>query len=454
MFNKAITLTEEQEAAVEAGINFIRHGNHEDLFLIQGKAGTGKSTIIRKILKQFREKQIIISALSHKAKKVITESVKCENIRCSPLTIAAMLGMTLEEETGKFIRNFFNKKLPPISYAEIIVIDEGSMLNEEALSLIYQYKPYGSKIIVLADIGQLEPIRETPSEKPSPIFSTENKAMLTTRIRQGEGHPVLEYADFYWDNSQQEYPVNNPVPPEMRVNKEIGDSKILFYKSIIEIYTQLEQKFRDAISDFNPNKIKIVTYKNITRQDINKYFHNILFTDKETGDIREYNKGELIIFNDSYEQGLVNIENASEYQIKRVMSTKIMVDDCEIKVYSLQIDVYDEDDQYISVDIKTLAENSKETYKKYVSKLFAKAKALPEKSKERAKAMADAWTEKNRYANIDYAYAITSHKSQGSTYESVVVHESDILSTQISVRTKSRAIYTALTRAKNEVFII
>ena len=56
----------------------------------------------------------------------------------------------------------------------------------------------------------------------------------------------------------------------------------------------------------------------------------------------------------------------------------------------------------------------------------------------------------NRYAKIDYGYAITSHKSQGSTYDTVIVDENDINSVnKTSNGNKSESIYTALTRAKN-----
>ena len=69
--------------------------------------------------------------------------------------------------------------------------------------------------------------------------------------------------------------------------------------------------------------------------------------------------------------------------------------------------------------------------------------------------MSFAWEEKKKYANIDYAYALTSHKSQGSTYDFVVVHETDILGLKsISNITKSRSLYTALTRAKYEVHVV
>jgi hypothetical protein len=62
----------------------------------------------------------------------------------------------------------------------------------------------------------------------------------------------------------------------------------------------------------------------------------------------------------------------------------------------------------------------------------------------------------NTFADISYGYAITSHKSQGSTYDMVAVDTGNIESVddkKVSPKTKARSIYTALTRAKNVTIV-
>ena len=62
---------------------------------------------------------------------------------------------------------------------------------------------------------------------------------------------------------------------------------------------------------------------------------------------------------------------------------------------------------------------------------------------------------KATFAEIDYSYAITSHKSQGSTYDNVIVDLKDIYSVGATTNaSKSRSAYTGLTRAKNTAIII
>ena len=82
-----------------------------------------------------------------------------------------------------------------------------------------------------------------------------------------------------------------------------------------------------------------------------------------------------------------------------------------------------------------------------IRKKFEEARAT-EKGPARTEKFVNAYKLKNRFANLDYSYAITSHKSQGSTYRAVIVCERDIMQCYAtSLRTKLRSMYTAITRA-------
>ena len=65
------------------------------------------------------------------------------------------------------------------------------------------------------------------------------------------------------------------------------------------------------------------------------------------------------------------------------------------------------------------------------------------------------WNLRKSYCNIDYGYATTAYKVQGSTYKTVYVDINDILLTKpISSKRKLQTIYTAITRAKNDVYFL
>ena len=65
------------------------------------------------------------------------------------------------------------------------------------------------------------------------------------------------------------------------------------------------------------------------------------------------------------------------------------------------------------------------------------------------------WNLRKLYYNIDYGYATTAYKVQGSTYKTVYIDINDILLTKpISSKRKLQTIYTAITRAKNDVYFL
>ena len=185
----------EQELAIKGGIDFLENGNPEEWLVIGGKAGTGKTTIAQAIIEPYiNKKQILVCALSHKAKLVISEKLEkfFGQTAFISKSIAGALGMKMDQETGKFIIDKSFAFDPPIKKAKIIIVDEASMINEQAHHLIMSEKQAKAKVIYLGDIRQLPPIREEGSkfaDTPSPIFYNSNYFILKERIRQGEESP-------------------------------------------------------------------------------------------------------------------------------------------------------------------------------------------------------------------------------------------------------------------------
>lgn len=441
-----IVLNEEQKKAIKQIDNFIKSGDSEEWFVLEGKAGVGKTTVItHAILPFLSKKRIVLSALSHKAKNVIHQKVKELTIDSEPrglvsLSVASMLGMTFDLETGQFVKIYTRKK-PKIKQMDIIIVDECSMINEMGLNLIMSEKKKTAKVIFLGDVGQLPPIRENNEKNGeiSPTFNTNNKYKLYNRVRQSEGSKILSYSDYYWENSVvSDDPVEDPIPLQERV-----DSYDLVFK------TNLELTIKENVNNFlelkTPQKqdhIKVVVYKNKTREMINWYIRDLIY-DKP----KEYEVGDILIFNDNYGDGDdILIENATQVSINSILEKKF-----NNKWDGYLINVTDGVESW---DVEVLAKKSYPEYNKYVSQLFNEAKTLP-LGRTRTNRLKNAWSAKRRFANVDFGYAITSHKSQGSTYKYVIVVEDDILSVgPITDVEKSQSLYTAITRASDKVFIV
>lgn len=440
----------EQEQAIKMGIDFIEKGDAAEWFTIVGKAGTGKTTIVQAILEKYiNAKTILICALSHKAKLVLAEKLKTVFGETSIISksIAGALGMNMDNETGSFVLD--RKQEPVIKKAHIIIIDECSMINEECHELIMQEKRKKAKVIYLGDIRQLPPIREAgdpQAEKPSPSFYTNKRAVLTERIRQGEDSPILPFADYFGDNSRLAHPAINPVPQYSRSNVANGKGSLVFTDNMFEVIETALPLYLKAIDKGDTNLIKTVTYRNDTRKNINRTIRELVFgRDKSK---LQFVVGDLLMFHDNYQVADVEepISNSYEVQINKVEQAQ----DCGYKVWKVDF-IYEAK----PISVMALDQTEIKRHEQDVSRKFAYAKSLPFGSQERIDALADAWSLKKKYAPLEYAYAITSHKAQGSTYNTVIVDERDILSVRmISNKSKSQSMYTAITRASKSCIVL
>lgn len=443
-----IPANKEQTEGIKAMQEFIKDGNPSEFFTLHGKAGTGKTTIVQEaIAPHVNRKQIIVGALAHKAKLVLAHKLieRYSSRAIQQETIASMLGMSMDLETGDFFLGSSKAKRDvPINSADIIIIDECSMVNEEALTHIMKKKQKNAKVIFLGDIGQLPPIRENANniddiEKSSPTFDTKNAACLLERIRQGEESPILPYADLFWYNSQANKPVTNPAFNGQRKSSATEKGSLVFSKSG-NAFNNVLPFYKEAIETNNSNIIRTVVYQNKTRQKINNIVRRYLFEEKSEN---QFVPGDLIMFQDNHLSGDEKISNATEVQIKKVNQ----VTEGEWNAWKLGVSI-----DGIPRDLLALSEEDALKYKFYLNDLAESAKSKFGGS--RIQAWKKFWIEKERFAPIDYGYAITSHKAQGSTYDITLIAEADIMAVPIADKTKSQSIYTGITRAKHLAIIM
>jgi exodeoxyribonuclease-5 len=445
---------EQQENAINVIQEFVKNGNPGEILVIEGKAGTGKTTIVQEAIAPFVNagKKILIAALSHKAKLVLSE--KLDNRYPGKIesgSIAGILGKTMDVETGEFTDSFSEDA--KITKHDIIIIDEASMVNEEAIEMMMEMKRRSAKLVFLGDRGQLPPIRDlknpyyhgwskTDLDSISPVFDSENKASLTERVRQGEESPILPFADYYWDNSELETSQQDPVPDGVMKDTLSPKGNLVFVRSFGHIFEDVVDSFKRGILEQNPNVIKVVTYRNATRTAYNNDIRKAVFGE----DVPQLIENDIIMFQDNFDvDSRTKVSNSDEFSIKGVRKTTYN----GFQAYAVTVERGDGTNTDMSFPV--LADESKVEFNERVAEMFAKAKQMPPGAL-RKQMYAQAWGLKKSFANIDYAYAITSHKSQGSTYDSVIVDIQDINSVgPLSAKSKSRSIYTALTRAKTTV---
>ncbi len=184
---KVLTLNTSQVEALQRITEWLSRKDEQSLFFcLSGCAGTGKTTISKEALKKSRN--IVVSAPTHHAKKVIQKATGYE-----ALTIQKIVGLRPNANLEEFTHQNTIFQLSDncsISEYNIVCIDESSMINSELLNFIKQKaKEFNVKILFMGDNNQLPPVKEIFA----PVFFDKEIEQFNLKIveRQQFGNPLL-----------------------------------------------------------------------------------------------------------------------------------------------------------------------------------------------------------------------------------------------------------------------
>lgn len=425
-----ITLNDDQYEGVKKIRTWLK--SDKTFFTLAGHAGTGKSTIIKKILDAYRY-GVIVSAPTHKAKKVIIDITGRDG-----KTMHALLGLRPDVSLESFNPNqpiFSPIAVPKITDYNFVIIDEASLINKALFGLIRE-KVAGSrtKILFMGDPAQIPPVGETASI----IFSQEDieKHVLTKVERQKNGNPLLYVYDDMRNNQDK---IDGGFLRKTLVNDK-GEG-IIFTVNKREFRKEVLIKFLSKEYRENSDYCKVIAWKNETVMKTNSIIRTALFG--ENADIVEINDvlmGYRIISNDK--QTINIIENSADYRV--VGKSKLVENSYGIKGFNVKlvedlgkgklkgenvfiINADDKENLHLYGQMhdffRDLAKSNKKLWPKYYT--FRRCNILMKTIEEYAngKPRND---EDIIVKDIDYGFALTGHKSQGSTYKHVMVIESDI----------------------------
>lgn len=229
------------------------------------------------------------------------------------------------------------------------------------------------------------------------------------------------------------------------------DGTIVKYEREISWKKAAERYFQDDAFVADKNSVRFLAYTNKRCQELCSYIRNALYG-IDPAQENPYLPNDLLIAkapvyrkgsNDSYEQIATN---SQEFLV--VEPGVLLIDeDTGYKYWSIVAEPIDVEDSTI-VTLKILDKDSACTNEKNISKLQSKL--------QRTRDYADkiALTKKidhirKAFDNVAYAYAITVHKSQGSTFERVFIDVDNIYQSNI----KQKMLYTAVTRASQSVSV-
>ena len=455
-------LNEDQQQAFDTIKDFISDSS-DDIYVIKGWAGTGKTFCVSLLVKYVLEAlypnktwyKIAVTGPTNKSVRVIKKQTGIINNRIVFTTVHKMLGLK-ERITSEGKQEFVNdgEFRPPIASTKLLIIDEVSMLSDDLFHEIIKYRGK-IKIICMGDPAQIPPVGRPdciPFRPELAELYNIKTVELKKIMRQKEGNPIIDTSILIRSD------LENPSIKTGTVSKvsekgegieflNLNSPEIkLKFPSILDSYFNSD-KFKE-----DPEYAKIIAWRNKTVSTMNNLARKVIYGEDSlkakiligekliaNNPVIENND---ILFNTNDEFSVVN------FKIKEAKFK--MEEECIVlQYYETGVSYLNDDGKELVLYIDILHENSESGFQVLANHL--KKNAIEKKGKE--KSWIKYYEFLRRFADVSYAYAITAHKSQGSTYQAAFVLEDDI-DVNINVIERNRIKYTAYTRSSNKLYVL
>lgn len=475
--NEEIVFTKSQQKAVDGIIDFIAQPFSSNDFVrsISGAGGTGKTFITDYIIRHCKFSNSIIrcAAPTHKACRVLSNALKGKKVD----TIQSLLGLRLNLSLENFdpVRPQFdpigkNKLQSNTDYTRLLIVDEASMIPSKLYNYLLKVcRGKQCKVITIGDASQLSPV----NERRSIAFANSNDIyFLKEIVRQEANNPITDLLKIIRDDIKNKtYRFIDYLNLHPNNFNEIGEGYTVVPKN--QFVNIISREFNNPEYVNNIDLYRVIAYTNVAVSGWNNYVRNIIVKDAYKSVLT---KNDLVM---SY-KNLVDefnsqiLINSEEYIVKDISDFV----DQKYGFHGIMIKFQAIHGGKVTPPILIINHKHRDTLIKYYTMVtdMIKAATNEEDSYARTKLWRKYYDFKNKYLlctnildkndinkivlerDIDYGFAITAHKSQGSTYENVFVDLNDMLydkngNVYTNVDDVLRRVYVAFSRAKHSLII-
>ncbi len=386
---------------------------------LNGFAGTGKTFLVGRLVEELlgEDEEVYLCAPTHKAAQVAGEMIAAD---VRPQTLHALLGLRLvpDLEGGYELVPERDRALP--QYATVIV-DEASMVGAAEWAAIEETDEL--TWLFVGDPAQLPPVNEDPSpalQQPGPL--------LDEVVRQEQDNPILSLAT-HLRNGASDFSSAFVEGEGVAVT---GRRQALLESAIRAFETETFQE--------NPSYARILAYRNRTVRAYNRQVREALFGEHAP----RFSPGEWLVARDSwFIEGAPLLVNSEEVQV--LATTERKEDDDDLGRWTVwQLEIAGPDDASPR-EITVLHESERERYERRLKK-------FRDEAREGERDWELYYRLREHFASVDYAYASTIHKAQGSTYHTCFL---DVRDTLVAPnRDRQPLLYVAATRPASRLAVL
>jgi len=465
------SLNSDQKTAFEDLRDFICDKGDDSVYVLKGWAGTGKtycvSVLVRYVLEVVHPThnwyRIAVTGPTNKSVRVIKKTSGLKNPRVTFQTIHKLLGLT-ERITKDGLQEFVNQGdfEPKIKTVKLLIIDEVSMLNDDLFQSIIKYRDR-IKIICMGDPAQIPPVGRIDCIPFREELAEEYRIKtlsLKQIMRQKKDNAIIESSVAIRSDLSRP---KNPVEPITNLNEK-GEGIEFLNLNTPEIRKGFSEILRRyfVTDEFkkDPEYAKVIAWRNKTVATMNDVIRKVIYGDEALGS--KILVGEKLIANNPVIQSesiVLNTNDEFSVDSFTISSDNLRYHvsdhpDAEpfpitLKYYETVVSYLDDEDETIRVNIQILHEDSEEDFKKLANML--KSRAIEKKGKD--KSWLVYYNFLRKYADVNYAYCTSAHKSQGSTYNTTFVLEDDI-DMNWDIVERNRIKYTSYTRSSRKLYVL
>ena len=384
----------------KAVIESIKHG----LLILTGGPGTGKTTTINTMIRFFDSEgmSILLAAPTGRAAKRMTEATGYE-----AQTIHRLLEVNVNPEEEDSVGGFLRNRQNPLE-ADVIIIDEMSMVDLPLMHALLSAVVPGTRLVLVGDVDQLPSVG--PGSVLRDIIASERFAVVTlTRIFRQAGESDI-VVNAHKINAGEPVVLDNKSRDFFFLKRQDADT-------IIGVIIFLIQKKLPTYVGAQPSEIQVMTPTRkglLGVERLNQILQRYLNPEDPKKNEKEIN-GRL------FREGDKVMQIKNNYQLEWEVKTKYgLAVDQGTGIFNGDMGVVTEINQYTETVEVEFDEGRKVKY---------------------GFEMTD---------ELELAYAITVHKSQGSEYPAVIIP----LLPGPRLLYNRNLLYTAVTRAKKCLTII